>query len=45
MTQPEVVRTTSFDGLSIPSLVYYPDAKKFPGKRPVLMLFHGGPEG
>ena len=45
VTQPEVVRTPSFDGLSIPSLVYYPDAKKFPGKRPVLMLFHGGPEG
>ena len=45
VTQPEVVRTPSFDGLSIPSLVYYPDARKFPGKRPVLMLFHGGPEG
>ncbi len=45
VTQPEVVRTPSFDGLSIPALVYYPDAKKFPGKRPVLMLFHGGPEG
>jgi len=45
VTQPEVVRTPSFDGLSIPSLVYYPDAKKFPGKRPVLMFFHGGPEG
>ncbi|MEY4032918.1 MAG: hypothetical protein RL492_112 [Verrucomicrobiota bacterium] len=43
--QPEVVRTPSFDGVSIPSLVYYPDAKKFPGKRPVLMCFHGGPEG
>jgi dipeptidyl aminopeptidase/acylaminoacyl peptidase len=43
--QPEVVRTPSFDGLSIPSLVYYPDARKFPGKRPALMIFHGGPEG
>ena len=45
VTQPEVVRTPSFDGLSIPALVYYPDARKFPGKRPVLMIFHGGPEG
>jgi dipeptidyl aminopeptidase/acylaminoacyl peptidase len=41
---PEIVRVTSFDGLSVPSLVYYPDPKKFPGKRPVLMIFHGGPE-
>ena len=42
---PEVVRVPSFDGLSIPALVYHPDAKKFPGRRPVLMIFHGGPEG
>ena len=45
VVQPEVVRTPSFDGLSIPALVYYPDARKFPGKRPALMIFHGGPEG
>lgn len=45
VTQPEVIRTTSFDGLSVPALVYYPDPQKFPGKRPVLMIFHGGPEG
>jgi dipeptidyl aminopeptidase/acylaminoacyl peptidase len=42
---PVITRVTSFDGLSIPALVYYPDAKKFPGKRPALMIFHGGPEG
>jgi len=45
VVQPEVVRTPSFDGLSIPALVYYPDARKFPGRRPALMIFHGGPEG
>ncbi len=43
--EPLITRVTSFDGLSIPALVYYPDAKKFPGKRPSLMIFHGGPEG
>lgn len=43
--EPTVVRVRSFDGLSVPALVYLPDAKKFPGKRPVLMIFHGGPEG
>jgi dipeptidyl aminopeptidase/acylaminoacyl peptidase len=43
--EPTIVRATSFDGLSIPALVYHPDPKKFPGKRPVMMIFHGGPEG
>jgi dipeptidyl aminopeptidase/acylaminoacyl peptidase len=42
---PQIARVRSFDGLSIPALVYYPDARKFPGKRPSLMIFHGGPEG
>mgnify|MGYP006165314609 CR=1 FL=1 len=43
--EPLITRVTSFDGVSIPALVYHPDPKKFPGKRPVLMIFHGGPEG
>ena len=43
--EPTIDRVTSFDGVSIPALVYHPDPKKFPGKRPVLMIFHGGPEG
>jgi dipeptidyl aminopeptidase/acylaminoacyl peptidase len=43
--EPTITRVKSFDGVSIPALVYYPDAKKFPGKRPALMIFHGGPEG
>lgn len=34
----------SFDGLSIPALVYQPDPVKFPGKRPAVILIHGGPE-
>ena len=42
---PRVVRAPSFDGLSIPALVYEPDPVRFPGKRPALFLLHGGPEG
>lgn len=39
------VRVRSFDGEQIPCLVYLPDAAKFPGRRPAIMIFHGGPEG
>ncbi len=35
----------SFDGLPISAWLYLPDASKFPGKRPVVLDFHGGPEG
>ena len=39
------VRVRSFDGEQVPCLVYLPDAAKFPGRRPAMMIFHGGPEG
>jgi dipeptidyl aminopeptidase/acylaminoacyl peptidase len=42
--EPELVKLTSFDGLKISAFVYRPDAKKFPGKRPVIVNIHGGPE-
>jgi len=42
--EPELVKLKSFDGLQISAFVYRPDAKKFPGKRPVLISIHGGPE-
>ena len=42
---PELVTIKSFDGLPVSAWLYLPDAKKFPGKRPVRMDFHGGPEG
>jgi dipeptidyl aminopeptidase/acylaminoacyl peptidase len=41
----ELVKWPSFDGLSITGWLYRPDAKKFPGKRPVIISIHGGPEG
>ncbi|MBX7229536.1 MAG: S9 family peptidase [Burkholderiaceae bacterium] len=43
--KPELVEIKSFDGLAISGWLYQPDAKKFPGKRPVFIDFHGGPEG
>ena len=42
---PELVQIKSFDGLTISGWLFLPDAAKFPGKRPLLVSFHGGPEG
>jgi dipeptidyl aminopeptidase/acylaminoacyl peptidase len=42
--EPELVRFKSFDGLAVSAFVYRPDAKKFPGPRPSLVIIHGGPE-
>ncbi len=42
---PELVTIKSFDGLPISAWLYLPDARKFPGKRPLRVDFHGGPEG
>ncbi len=42
---PELVEIKSFDGLAISGWLYLPDATKFPGRRPVVVDFHGGPEG
>jgi dipeptidyl aminopeptidase/acylaminoacyl peptidase len=42
---PELVSWKSFDGREITGFLYRPDPAKFPGKRPVVVDFHGGPEG
>jgi len=42
--EPELVRWTSFDGRSISGFLFRPPAAKFPGKRPVIINIHGGPE-
>lgn len=42
--EPELIRTKSFDGLTVSGFLFRPDAKKFPGKRPVIISIHGGPE-
>jgi dipeptidyl aminopeptidase/acylaminoacyl peptidase len=38
-------RFPSFDQLPISGFLYRPDAGKFPGPRPVIIVIHGGPEG
>ena len=43
--EPRIVTTKSFDGLEVSGLLYQPDPLKFPGKRPLLVDVHGGPEG
>ena len=42
--QPQLVSWKSFDGREITGFLYLPDAAKFPGKRPVVISIHGGPE-
>jgi dipeptidyl aminopeptidase/acylaminoacyl peptidase len=43
-TTPELIRWKSFDGREITGFMYKPGAK-FSGKRPVMIVIHGGPEG
>ena len=43
--EPRIVTTRSFDGLEVSGLLYLPDPAKFPGKRPLIIDIHGGPEG
>ena len=41
---PKSIAWKSFDNLDI-SGFYYPTSSKFSGKRPVVIIIHGGPEG
>jgi dipeptidyl aminopeptidase/acylaminoacyl peptidase len=41
--EAELLRVKSADEVVVSGLLYRPDARKFPGKRPVIMIFHGGP--
>ncbi|HEY3662850.1 MAG TPA: alpha/beta fold hydrolase [Chthoniobacterales bacterium] len=42
--EPKLISWKSFDGREITGFLYQPDAKKFPGPRPVIVNIHGGPE-
>jgi dipeptidyl aminopeptidase/acylaminoacyl peptidase len=42
---PELVEIKSFDGEPISGLLYRPDPRLHPGRRPLIMSIHGGPEG
>ena len=43
--EPELITVKSFDGLEVSGFLYRPDPAKFPGKRPLIVNIHGGPEG
>lgn len=43
--EPELVEAASFDGERVSGFLYRPDPRKFPGRRPLLVNIHGGPEG
>ena len=43
--EPQLVKWKSFDGREISGWLYAPPANKFPGKRPIIVNIHGGPEG
>ena len=43
--EPKLIEVKSFDGEPISGFLYSPDPAKFPGRRPLVMDIHGGPEG
>jgi dipeptidyl aminopeptidase/acylaminoacyl peptidase len=43
--EPQLIKWKTVDGKTISGFLYAPDPKKFPGKRPVIVNIHGGPEG
>jgi dipeptidyl aminopeptidase/acylaminoacyl peptidase len=43
--EPELVEVKSFDREPVSGFLYRPDPAKFPGKRPLIINIHGGPEG
>ena len=43
--QPTLEVVESFDGTRVSGFLHQPDARKFPGPRPVIINIHGGPEG
>lgn len=45
LVEPQLIRWKSFDAKEISGFYYAPAKAKFPGKRPVIINIHGGPEG
>lgn len=43
--EPKLIKWQTFDGKTLSGFLYNPDPRKFPGKRPVIVNIHGGPEG
>ena len=42
--EPQLIEVKSFDGLAVSGFLYRPDPAKHPGKRPLIISIHGGPE-
>nr|MDQ6913783.1 prolyl oligopeptidase family serine peptidase [Verrucomicrobiota bacterium] len=42
--EPQLVKWKSFDGREISGFLYLPNETKYPGKRPLIISIHGGPE-
>jgi dienelactone hydrolase len=43
--EPELVEIRSFDRERVSGFLYRPDPQRFPGRRPLIVNIHGGPEG
>jgi len=43
--EPRLVAVRSFDGERVSGFLYQPDPTRWPGKRPLIVNIHGGPEG
>ncbi len=43
--EPLLITLPAFDGTEISGFLYRPDPQKFPGRRPLILDIHGGPEG
>jgi dipeptidyl aminopeptidase/acylaminoacyl peptidase len=42
--EPELIEAKSFDGRAVSGFLYRPNPATFPGKRPLIVNIHGGPE-
>jgi dipeptidyl aminopeptidase/acylaminoacyl peptidase len=42
--EPELIEIASFDGERVSGFLYRPDPQRFPGRRPLIVNIHGGPE-
>lgn len=42
--EPELIEVKSYDGEAVSGFLYRPDPARFPGKRPLIVNIHGGPE-
>ena len=43
--EPQLIEVKSFDGEAVSGFLYRPDPRRFPGRRPLIVNIHGGPEG